>query len=462
MVSKRIGTLATTLLLTVALVAVPLGAVATDHASEDAHFEVEITEVNSSVVAGDTLAVTAVVTNTGTAQDSQQVHLKAFDEEIVDSVAGPPLTLDPGEERTVSLAWNTTGADVGTDNISVQSNDDYPTAEVTVTPAPELTSELGTVESDIELGETLTVPVSVTNTGDASATPTVWMALNGTQTANTSTEVAPGGTEQVTFNYTAAESDIGTWNLTAGIDAEQDATTVTVIEPAAGTPAADQSTESSNSERSSGESSSSGSDPNTLDRQHGTIGGSATATFAGGDVRHVRFDEDVDGRVVAMRIRSFPDDVTEPASTIERYSIEPPESATETNATIRFELSASAVDTEANETVGVTRWNGTNWTALPTETTQQDETLIIDATTTHFSLFAVTTEDASASSTSEDSTASTTTSDDTETTGTDDADDAESTSGGRQSGSIPLGLGGVIAGLVGLLAIAGYAGRSGS
>lgn len=452
MPSKRIGALATTLLLTVALVAVPLGAVATDHAAEDAHFTVEITEANSSVVAGDTLAVTAVVTNTGTAQDSQQIHLKAVDEEIVDSVAGPPLTLDPGEEQTVSLAWNTTSADIGTDTVSVQSDDDYPRTEVTVTAAPELSSDLGAVNDTVAAGETLTVPVSVTNTGNASATPTVWMALNGSQTATTSTEVAPGTTERVTFNHTVGESDVGTWNLTAGIDTADAATTFAVTEAESATP--DPTTP--DREESSG-SSSGGSDPNTLDRQHATIGGPGTATFAGGDIRHVRFADEVDGTVVATRLRAFPDDVVDPAATVERYRIEPPADATESNATIRFELSAAAVDTEANETALVKRWNGTNWTDLPTESTRQGDELVINATTTHFSLFAVTTTDESASTTEP---SSTTANDNTETTTT--TDDADAASGGFQSDSTPFGLGSVLVGLAGLLMVVSYAGRRGT
>lgn len=463
MFTNRIGALWLTLLVVVALLAVPIGGVAsatvagevyfgqkitevdiggvaTYQASDDAHFAVEITDLNRSVVAGESVAVTAVVTNTGAEPDSQQIHLKNFDTQIVDSIAGPPLTLVPGEQQTVSLRWNTTTADVGKGDISIQSDDSYPSAEVTITPAPTLTSDLGSVDSTVVAGDTVTVPVNITNTGTTSATPTVWMARNGTRTDKTTVDVAPGTAERVTFTYTAAESDVGSWNLTAGIDTDHDAKTVTVTKSDGPESDSQRSTE-----RSSG-----GSSPNVLDRQHATIRGPGTATFAGGDVRAVRFADDVDGTVVATRVRSFPAGVANLPSALERYTIAPPETATQSNATIQFRLSAGAVEAGTNGTLLVKRWNGTNWTTLPTDTTRQDGDLKIEATTTGFSSFGITTAEPPVSSTTEESAA--------EARANENKENKETETTDTQTGHTPLGHEVIIGGFVGLLLLVGYIG----
>jgi len=100
--------------------------------SEPASFDVEITETPSPVVEGETLEVTATVTNTGDVEGTQTVTLS--DTGFVDSQRDAvEVTLEGGESNTsVALAWETEDGDAGSGGLTVASENDTDTTEVTV------------------------------------------------------------------------------------------------------------------------------------------------------------------------------------------------------------------------------------------------------------------------------------------------------------------------------------------
>ena len=367
-------TVLTVVMLCAVTLAGPSG-VAADSPESDG-FAVEVTEMNTTVTAGERVVVTATVTNRGTETDSQQIHLKDFDDEIVDSVAGPPLTLAPGDAETVRLVWATTAEDAGTGTISVQSNDDYPRPELTVRPAPEIETTVGAIDARVTVGEPLTVTVSVENTGERTATPEIWLAHNGSETTNRTVTVAAGETERVNLTWTPTADEVGPSTLTVGTDYDYSEHAVTVTPAADPTDTPDE--ESRVTDRSDG---GDGIPPNVRDRLRAPITG-GTATFAGGDIRQVAFETNhVAGDVVATRFADRPEGVDAVENAVSYYEVTMPEEATDHNATIRFQLTERALGTNDSQRVGVQRWNGTEWDALAgtVETHSNGTAIAVDA-----------------------------------------------------------------------------------
>ncbi|MCU4753676.1 right-handed parallel beta-helix repeat-containing protein [Halobacteria archaeon AArc-curdl1] len=94
------------------------------------HFAVSITETNSPVTAGETLTVDVTVENTGTEPGTQTISLEALDGSVVDELED--LALDPDENHTVTLTWETDTTDAGSGAVTVHSDDDDATAAVSI------------------------------------------------------------------------------------------------------------------------------------------------------------------------------------------------------------------------------------------------------------------------------------------------------------------------------------------
>jgi hypothetical protein len=106
----------------------PILAFQTEDGPEPANFEVTIDSTNSPVTEGDTLTVTATVTNTGGQQGTQDVTASA-------SGLGPitrTVTLESGQSKTETVSIPTTAGDSGTFTITVETDDDTATETVTV------------------------------------------------------------------------------------------------------------------------------------------------------------------------------------------------------------------------------------------------------------------------------------------------------------------------------------------
>jgi hypothetical protein len=109
----------------------PILAWQTQTAPSPPNFEVSIDSTNSPVTEGDTLTVTATVTNTGGQQDTQTITASASG---LGSITRP-VTLNGGESTTETVSIPTSPGDAGTFTITVETADDTATTTVTINPA---------------------------------------------------------------------------------------------------------------------------------------------------------------------------------------------------------------------------------------------------------------------------------------------------------------------------------------
>ncbi|GAA0244919.1 hypothetical protein GCM10009000_070860 [Halobacterium noricense] len=133
-------------------------------------FDVSNLQASDEVEQGETLTVSADVTNTGNQQDTQTVEYRFDDLET--PVLTKNVTLDAGESTAVEFDVDTSGIDNGTYEHGVFTEDDSETAnvtvleaffDVTITDAPE----------EANVGDTINVTADVTNTGEATDEQTV-------------------------------------------------------------------------------------------------------------------------------------------------------------------------------------------------------------------------------------------------------------------------------------------------
>lgn len=94
-------------------------------------FEVSIEETTRPGTAGQTLYVDAAVTNTGGSGDSQTVVLRDFDGEAVHE---QEIRLDGGETWNDSLNWPSSEDDVGTGDVTLESENDTDEQDVSLQP----------------------------------------------------------------------------------------------------------------------------------------------------------------------------------------------------------------------------------------------------------------------------------------------------------------------------------------
>ena len=192
-----------------------------------ASFAVEITNTNAPVE-GDTLEVTAEVTNTGDVGETQTISL-AIDGQVVDSVEH---TVDGGETETVTLDWDTAEGDAGEYRAVVESEDDTDETDVAVQePADIAVSITDTTEPTVE-GDTLEVTADVENMGGASDTQTLVLGIDGQVVDSVEHTVDGGKTETVTLDWDTAEGDSGKYQAVVESEDDTDEISVTVHDTA--------------------------------------------------------------------------------------------------------------------------------------------------------------------------------------------------------------------------------------
>ena len=351
-------------------------------------FAVNVTDYDASVTEGDALVVEATVTNVGAEADSQQIHLKNGRNEILDSVADPPVTLAPNESTDVTLTWRTGPGDAETERVKVVSNHGTDDATVRIEEGSFLAVAGVETDSPVAAGDELTATVTVTNDDDADATRDVWIAVDGERVAETAVTLAPGETRTETLTWTDTAGAAGDRTLTAGTTGDRMTTEITLTEPETSG-----STDGSEDAADDDDGGSVWSVPTYVEkRDNGVVDGDGVATLAGNEVAAVRFErETVSGRLIVDRLRGLPEGVTAPDEPVGMYRLDPDGEFADENATITFRYSNETVPRSAIDRVEVRRWNGTAWTRLDAEATSAGDQVIVDAETRGFSLFAVTT-----------------------------------------------------------------------
>lgn len=191
------------------------------------HFVVGIDSTNSPVDEGETLSVTASVHNTGDQPDTQTVTLDVGGTQR-DSTS---IELAAGEERQVTLEWSTGSGDGGDYQASVSSENTTDSRGVSVLGPPNFDVSIGSTNSPVATGETLTVSATVENTGGQTDTQTVTLSIDGSQQDSVTVELNGGESDQVTLEWATGDGDAGDYTATVASEDDSADTGVDVREP---------------------------------------------------------------------------------------------------------------------------------------------------------------------------------------------------------------------------------------
>jgi hypothetical protein len=193
-----------------------------------ASFEVALSALPESVTAGAPLSGAAVVTNTGGTAGTQSVTVTAGGEVVTEA----QVTLGPGENDSVAFDYTTTPADTPALTVTASSSTGTATETVAVTEQALFGVSLAGVPASVAVGETLSVGVTVKNTGGAEATQQVSLAVDGQSEASTAVTLDPAESESLSFDYTVTETDQSELGLTVSSANETATETVAVTERA--------------------------------------------------------------------------------------------------------------------------------------------------------------------------------------------------------------------------------------
>ncbi len=152
---------------------------------------------------GEEVIISVLVTNTGDLEDTHQVTLKINDV----AIDTKEVALAGGASETVTF---TTSQDAGTYTVSVGGQSGTfavsapvppipPTVPVPLTPAVFTVSDLAISPDEVEVGETVTIGVLVTNTGDLEDTHQVTLKIDNVAIDTKEVTLAGGASETVTF-----------------------------------------------------------------------------------------------------------------------------------------------------------------------------------------------------------------------------------------------------------------------
>jgi hypothetical protein len=191
-------------------------------------FDVEITNTTSPVVEGDALKVNGTVTNTGETPDEQLIELQNV---TGDTVQGVQMDLAGGESETFNLTWATTNGEVGDGEVSVFSENDTATAEVSIIEPALFNVSITQTNSPVSKGQTLKVNGTVENTGGVEGTQQIDLRDFSDSSVDTAT-VTLQGVESTTFNLTWDTDVAGEGEVAVSSADDVDTATVKIQQPA--------------------------------------------------------------------------------------------------------------------------------------------------------------------------------------------------------------------------------------
>lgn len=195
---------------------------------EDPFFEVsDLDPQDVTVDRGDVIDVSATITNTGGAEDTQDVEFRVGGE----TLASEEVTLDRDESEEVVFEGIEADLAGGDYEHGVFTDDDSQTATLTVEedldPA-DFQVDIALSEDTIEEGETIDVSATVTNAGEEEGTQSIDLTINGD--AVDSQDVTLAGGEDATVDFAGVGGDLteGTYDVTVSSDDDEASATLTV------------------------------------------------------------------------------------------------------------------------------------------------------------------------------------------------------------------------------------------
>ncbi|MCU4754267.1 hypothetical protein OB919_20170 [Halobacteria archaeon AArc-curdl1] len=191
-----------------------------------AFFEIQDVEAPTEVEVGDTIEVTAQLQNTGDEAATQEISLDMAGQTISETVS-----LEGGESATVTLAFETSEADIGDQEGTITSKNDTATTTVTVLEPPFFDVQTVEAPNPVEAGDTLEVTAEIQNTGEVTDTQPVTFEVGGETVAETSLELTGGETTTVSVAYQTDEGDIGDTSVTVRSEDDETMASVRITEP---------------------------------------------------------------------------------------------------------------------------------------------------------------------------------------------------------------------------------------
>ncbi|MFT4958393.1 MAG: hypothetical protein ACI9PP_001312, partial [Halobacteriales archaeon] len=196
-----------------------------------ANFSIAGVSTTSPVVEGDRLTVTARIENVGALPGNQTVTLSVAGE-VSDS---RKVTLGGGENRTITLAWETTEGNSGDHSVSVTTDNGSATRLVQVLEPATFTVDIDSTNSPVTIGDrdahNLEINATVKNVGDQPGNQTVTLAVGTVQRDVMAVALDAGESRRLTFRWPVEEGDAGTYTARVATGNDSVRTDVRVNEP---------------------------------------------------------------------------------------------------------------------------------------------------------------------------------------------------------------------------------------
>lgn len=200
---------------------------------------VEIEEVETTLQAGETLTVSALVEVAASEgdgdEDSGNGEGEATELPVELLIDGETVTSEtseivPDESASVELEWTPGPEDVGSAELGVEVSGDTVTESITVADAPaEFAADIEAADEHLPAGGTASVTAAVENTGTTAGSTSVEFRVAEDTVATEELDLAGQEHATVEFTHDVAESDSPEVTLTVATDDNSDDTTVAVV-----------------------------------------------------------------------------------------------------------------------------------------------------------------------------------------------------------------------------------------
>jgi hypothetical protein len=196
---------------------------------DPAQFDIAAVDTNSPVQAGEDVAVTATVENTGDVEDTQSVEV------TVPGVGSDSnqVPVSGGSSETVSLAVSTQSGDSGTHTATVESENDDASTPVEITEQPDASNfdvKIDSTNEPVEAGNRLELTATIENTGDLEDTQPVELTVPGVGSDSKQVTVPGGDSETVSLAVSTQSGDSGTHTATVESENDDASTSVEITE----------------------------------------------------------------------------------------------------------------------------------------------------------------------------------------------------------------------------------------